>query len=46
MGFARLGLGVHYLSDVVAGVLLGVAWVATTTVAVLPLLRREVPAGG
>lgn len=25
-GFARVGLGVHYLSDVVAGYLLGVAW--------------------
>ncbi|CAO5172578.1 membrane hypothetical protein [Frankia sp. AiPs1] len=25
-GFARVGLGVHYLSDVVAGYLLGAAW--------------------
>ena len=30
-GFARIGLGVHFLSDVVAGELLGLAWGATTT---------------
>lgn len=30
-GFARVGLGVHFLSDVVAGEVLGLAWVATTT---------------
>ena len=29
-GFARIGLGVHFLSDVVAGEVLGLAWVATT----------------
>lgn len=29
-GFARIGLGVHFLSDVVAGELLGLAWVAVT----------------
>ena len=28
IGFARVALGVHYVSDVVAGVLLGGAWVA------------------
>ena len=27
VGFARIGLGVHYLSDVVAGEVLGLAWV-------------------
>ena len=38
---ARLGLGVHYLTDVVAGVLLGVGWVAlVTAVLVVPLCRE------
>lgn len=41
MCLARLVLGVHYLSDVLAGVLLGVGWVAATTVVIAPLLLRE-----
>lgn len=41
MCLARLALGVHYLSDVVAGVLLGVGWVALTAAALAPLLFRE-----
>jgi len=28
IGLSRVALGVHYLSDVVGGVLLGAAWVA------------------
>ena len=39
--FARVGLGVHYLSDVTAGVLIGVAWLALTS-AVFQWWRREV----
>lgn len=31
--FARVALGVHYLSDVTAGVLLGAAWLAVTAAA-------------
>jgi membrane-associated phospholipid phosphatase len=41
VGFARIGLGVHYLSDVVAGELLGLAWVATTA-AIFRAWRRDV----
>jgi len=39
--FARVGLGVHYLSDVTAGVLIGVAWLSLTS-AVFQWWRREV----
>jgi membrane-associated phospholipid phosphatase len=38
--FSRVGLGVHFVSDVVAGVILGVAWVAATT-ALFSAWRRE-----
>jgi undecaprenyl-diphosphatase len=33
IGFARVALGVHYVSDVVAGWVLGAAWVAAMTAA-------------
>jgi undecaprenyl-diphosphatase len=33
IGFARVYLGVHYLSDVVAGVLLGAVWAIVVGVA-------------
>ena len=39
--FARVGLGVHYLSDVTAGVVIGVAWLAATS-AVFEWWRRDV----
>jgi membrane-associated phospholipid phosphatase len=31
VGYARVGLGVHYLSDVVGGWLIGAAWLSATT---------------
>jgi undecaprenyl-diphosphatase len=40
IGFTRVALGVHYASDVVAGWLLGVAWLVVTAYA-FRLLRRE-----
>src|SRR5215217_2545919 len=40
MGFARVGLGVHYVSDVLAGYALGAAWVAATAAAFVAW-RRE-----
>lgn len=33
IGVARLGLGVHYVSDVIGGYLLGLAWLALSTAA-------------
>ena len=33
VGFSRLGLGVHYLSDVIGGYVLGLGWLAATTAA-------------
>jgi len=41
VGFARVGLGVHYLTDVVAGWVLGIAWLAVTAV-VFEAWRRDV----
>ena len=41
VAFARVGLGVHYLTDVTAGLVLGVAWV-TATSAVFEWWRRDV----
>jgi membrane-associated phospholipid phosphatase len=38
--FSRVALGVHFVSDVVAGVILGIAWVATTT-ALFSAWRQE-----
>ncbi|MFB9316734.1 phosphatase PAP2 family protein [Cryptosporangium minutisporangium] len=38
--FSRMGLGVHYFSDVVGGCLVGLGWVAATTI-VFQVWRRE-----
>jgi membrane-associated phospholipid phosphatase len=40
VALARVVLGVHYVSDVVAGIMLGIAWVAVTTWAYVAW-RRE-----
>lgn len=41
VGLTRLGLGVHHLGDVVAGWLLGAAWLAVTTTAFRTWRRDE-----
>lgn len=33
VGFSRLGLGVHYVSDVIGGFILGIAWLTASTAA-------------
>ena len=40
VGLARVVLGVHFVSDVLAGIMLGMAWVAVTTWAYVAW-RRE-----
>ncbi|BAL91761.1 putative phosphatase [Actinoplanes missouriensis 431] len=40
IGFTRIALGVHFLSDVLAGWLLGVAWISATAYA-FRMWRRE-----
>ncbi len=41
IGFSRLALGVHYLSDVVGGIIIGVAWLLAMTAAFSAWRREE-----
>jgi undecaprenyl-diphosphatase len=45
MGFSRLYLGVHFASDVIAGLIAGTAWVAVCVSALEAIRRRGDTAG-
>jgi undecaprenyl-diphosphatase len=46
IAFTRLALGVHYITDVVAGFVLGCAWLALATAAFRVWQREEAAEGG
>ena len=45
IGFSRVALGVHYASDVLAGYILGAAWLAACIAIMWPLDRAAVASG-
>jgi undecaprenyl-diphosphatase len=46
VAFSRLDLGAHYLTDVLAGVFEGLAWLALVWLIVTRLRRRQTPGAG
>ena len=40
VGFSRIALGAHYLSDVIAAIFLGVVWLIICTLLLRPMRRR------
>ena len=44
VGFSRIALGAHYLSDVIAAIVLGVLWLMICALLLKPMRRRVVAA--
>jgi membrane-associated phospholipid phosphatase len=43
VGFGRIALGAHYLTDVLAGIVFGIAWLMICLFASKPMLRKSLP---
>ena len=43
VGFSRIALGAHYVSDVLAGMFFGMAWLTICLFAARPLRRMALP---
>lgn len=44
VGFSRIALGAHYLTDVLAAIFFGIVWLAFCLIAGGPMRRRSLPA--
>ncbi|HEU5312435.1 MAG TPA: phosphatase PAP2 family protein, partial [Candidatus Udaeobacter sp.] len=43
VGFSRIALGAHFLTDVLAAILFGIIWLAFSLFATKPMRRRVAP---
>ena len=46
VGFSRIALGAHYLTDVLAGIVFGLLWLALCLIAGKPMRRNRLPIPG
>ena len=46
VGFSRIALGAHYLTDVLAGIVFGILWLALCSIAGKPMRRNRLPIPG